>query len=101
MCSFTFDFISVLVALEVGAFTANNKIFPVLEYYTCTPEEKEAIALKFRYNGMTVERIGTIREFLQEEESYIKCKLIRINMLEDNHFIEALAEELNKGVFIK
>lgn len=86
---------------QVGAFTANNKIFPVLEYYTCTPEEKEAIALKFRYNGMTVERIGTIREFLQEEESYIKCKLIRINMLEDNHFIEALAEELNKGVFIK
>lgn len=86
---------------NVGGLTANNKLFPVLEHYSCTQQEKEAIALKFRYNGMTVERIGTIREFLQEEESYIKCKLIRINMLEDNHFIEALAEELNKGVFIK
>ena len=86
---------------QVGALTANNKIFPVLEYYTCTPEEREAVILKLRYNGSTVERIGTIREFLREEESYIKCKLIRINMLEDNHFIEALADELNKGVFIK
>lgn len=86
---------------QVGAYTANNKIFPVLEYYTCTPEEKEAVRMKLYYNGMTVERIGTIREFLQEEESYIKCKIIRINMNEDNHYIEALAEELNKGVFIK
>lgn len=86
---------------NVGGLTANNKIFPVLEHYSCTQQEKEAIVAKLLYNGMTVERIGTIREFLQEEESYIKCKLIRINMLEDNHFIEALAEELNKGVFIK
>lgn len=86
---------------QVGALTANNKLFPVLEYYTCTEEEKTAIALKLQYNGMTVERIGTIAEFIQQEETYIKAKLIRLNLEEDNHYLEALAQELNKGVFIK
>ena len=86
---------------QVGALTANNKLFPVLEYYTCTPEEKTAIELKLQYNGMTVERIGTIAEFIQETETYIKAKLIRLNLEEDNHYLEALAQELNKGVFIK
>ena len=86
---------------QVGALTANNKLFPVLEYYTCTEEEKTAIALKLHYNGMTVERIGTIAEFIQSEETYIKAKLIRLNLEEDNHYLEALAQELNKGVFIK
>ena len=86
---------------QVGALTANNKLFPVLEYYTCTPEEKTAIELKLQYNGMTVERIGTIAEFIQENETYIKAKLIRLNLEEDNHYLEALAQELNKGVFIK
>ena len=86
---------------QVGALTANNKIFPVLEYYTCTPEEKTAIELKLQYNGMTVERIGTIAEFITSTETYIKAKLIRLNLEEDNHYLEALAQELNKGVFIK
>ena len=86
---------------QVGAFTANNKIFPVLEYYSCTDEEKEAIIQKLFYNGMTVERIGKIEDYIQTTESYIKCKLIRINIPEDNHYIESLAEELYKGVFIK
>ena len=81
--------------------TANNKLFPILEYYTCTPEEVEAVRLKLYYNGSTVERIGTIAEFLQEEETYIKAKLIRMNIAEDNHFMEQIAVELNKGVFVK
>ena len=86
---------------QVGALTANNKIFPVLEYYSCTDEEKEAIIQKLFYNGMTVERIGMIADYLKDTETYIKCKLIRINIPEDNHYIESLAEELYKGVFIK
>ena len=86
---------------NVGGLTANNKLFPVLEYYSCTEEEKAAIRSKLYYNGMTVDRIGTIGEFLQNTESYIKGKLIRITIDEDNHFIEAIANELDRGVFIK
>ena len=86
---------------NVGGLTANNKLFPVLEYYTCTDEEKQAIKLKLQYNGMSVNRIGTIAAFLQPTESYIKGKIIRLTIDEDNHFIEAIANEIDKGVFIK
>lgn len=86
---------------KVSAFNNNNKIFPVMEYYTCTEEEKVALENKLKYNGMTVMRIGTIREFLMSEKSYIKGKLIRLeNFNEDFHYVNELANEFNKGVFI-
>ena len=50
---------------------------------------------------MSVNRIGTIAAFLQPTESYIKGKLIRLTIDEDNHFIEAIANEIDRGVFIK
>lgn len=86
---------------NVGGLTANNKIWPVVEHYSCTDEEKQALELKLYYNGMTVERIGTMADFLQDDYSYIKGKLIRLTINEDNHFIEMIANEINRGVFIK
>lgn len=87
---------------KTTAFTYNNKLFPFLEYYTCTDEEKQALEDKIRYNGMTVMRIGTIAEFLKNDYTYIKGKFIRIeNVDEDFHYINELANEFNKGVFIK
>ena len=49
---------------KVSAFNGNNKIFPVLEYYTCTPEEKIAFAKKLAFNGMTTMVIDTLRNYL-------------------------------------
>lgn len=86
---------------NVGGMTVNNKVWPIIEHYSCTDEEKQAIELKLYYNGMTVERIGTIADFLQSDYSYIKGKLIRLTIDEDNHFIEMIANEINRGVFIK
>jgi outer membrane lipoprotein SlyB len=86
---------------KTSAIVYNNKLFPFLEYYTCTDEEKTALENKIKYNGMTVMRIGTIREFLKSERTYIKGKLIRVeNILEDFHYVNELANEFNKGVFI-
>lgn len=86
---------------KTSAFTYNNKIFPIVEYYTCTREEKEALENKLKYNGMTVMRIGTIQEFMQATPTYIKGKLIRIEDTgEDFHYISELAKEFDKGVFI-
>ena len=85
---------------NVGAMTYNNKLFPVLEFYTCTDEEKEAITLKLYYNGMTVDTIGNIGDYILAEPSYIKGKIIRLNINEDNHLVEHITEEINKGVFI-
>ena len=86
---------------NAGALTANNKIWPILEHYSCTDEEKAAVEAKLYYNGMSVNRIDQIGNYLQADESYIKGKLIRLTIPEDNHFVEAIAEELDKGVFIK
>lgn len=86
---------------KVSALNNNNKIFPVLEFYSCTDEEKTAFENKIKYNGMTVMRIGTISEFIKSEPTYIKGKLIRVEDIdEDFHYINELANEFNKGVFI-
>ena len=83
------------------AFTYNNKYFPILEYYTCTDEEKQALLDKIKYDGMTVMRIGKIRDFIKQDKSYIKGKLIRTeDITDDYHLVKALADEIYKGVFI-
>ena len=85
---------------KTTAFTYNNKIFPILEYYTCTEEEKQALRDKIKYNGMTIMRIGKIEDYLQVEQSYIKGQLIRLQVDEDNHLLEAIRQEVNKGVYV-
>ena len=87
---------------KVTAFTANNKAFPILEYYTCTEEEKQALKDKIKYNGMTVMRIGKIVDFLQEDYSYIKGQVIRLeDIADDTNYLNQIANEIYKGVFIK
>ena len=46
----------------------------MLEYYTCTEIEKQALRDKIKYNGMTVGTIGKIEDFTDStvEEIYIK-----------------------------
>lgn len=95
---------------KVSAFNENNKIFPVLEYYTCTEEEKTALLNKLAWNGMTTMVIGTINDYLGnnwsyddiESRGYIKGQLIRFEQDgEDFHIINEIASELNKGVYIE
>lgn len=87
---------------KVSGYNPNNKIFPYIEKYTCTDEEKTALKNKLYYNGMTVGIIDKIANYLQPDYSYIKGKIIRIeNASDDYHNVEIIAEELNKGVFIK
>lgn len=86
---------------RTSAFTYNNKVFPILEYYSCTDEEVEALENKIKYNGMTVMRIGTINEFIvpPSQTRYIKGRLIRLDIHEDFHYINAIADEIYKGGF--
>jgi outer membrane lipoprotein SlyB len=88
---------------KVTALNSNNKLFPFIEYYTCTDEEKEALKNKLKYNGYTIMAIGTIREYLENaEEQYFKGRLIRFeDNNEDYHVVNAIKEELEKGVFLR
>ena len=87
---------------KTSALTANNKLFPFIEVYECSEEEKEAYYLKLQYNGMTVGKIGFINNYRSEDNShYFRARVIRINQIsEDNHFYETINEELMKGVYI-
>lgn len=89
---------------KVSSFTPNNKVFPILEYYTCTDQEKDVLRMKLQYNGMKVNYITTIsnlyNSFNPIGDRYTKGQLIRLNINEDNHLVEHISQELNKGVFI-
>lgn len=88
---------------KVGSFDAISKIFPFVEEYSCTEEELEAFENKIRYESMTVMRIGTIAQFkdFDEELHYFKGSLIRNDEIaDDSHVLNAIYEELLKGVYI-
>lgn len=86
---------------KTAANVINNPLIPYIEKYESTPEEVAALKNKIKYNGMTVGRIGFISEFLQTQTSYIKAKLIRAEgIADDYHVVNALASELDKGVFL-
>ena len=81
--------------------TNNNKLFPFLEFYTCTPIEEMAVRSKIDYNGMTINRIGKIRDFENANNlSYIKAKLIRINIDDDPHQVIEISNELASGIYL-
>ena len=88
---------------KVGSFDAISKIFPILEYYTCTPKEKLIFMNKIRYESMTVMCIGTINEYSGNdgELHYFKGELIRCDEIADDaHVLDAIYRELLKGVYL-
>lgn len=87
---------------KVSAFNNNNKLFPVLEYYTCTEVEKEALRNKIKYNGMTVMTIGKIEDYITYDTSYIKGQLIQLPLINDDfHVANTIVGEVNKGLYIE
>lgn len=92
------------------AYCANNKVFPMLEYYTCTIEERRQVATYIANKGMTLGIIGALNEytipwdysddqFKVTGRGYIKAQLIYIDIDDDSHITQAIAEELRKGVY--
>ena len=87
---------------KVSSIVANSKLFPFVEYYTCTEEERQAFHDKLTYNGMTIGRIGKIEKFLNpgDIQTYVKGQLIRLEGKYDTHEINEIANEFMKGWYI-
>ena len=90
------------------AFTANNKIFPIIEYYTCTDTEKTVIANLIANSSMKVNSIGTLYEYIGNTWSYndiqsrgfIKCQIIKLgNLSIDAHMQFTIFDEMEKGIY--
>ena len=88
---------------KVGADDYNNKIWCVLEQYSCTNVEKEAYLNKIKYNGMTVNCIGKIKNYIYNNDiSYVQARIIMIEDLsEDNHLITTIKNEIAMGVYLE
>lgn len=86
---------------KVGSQNENYKIWPFVEYYTCTDTEKSALETKLQWNGYTIERIGSITNFLKDDgDTFIQCKVIRLEDLKaDGHIANVINTELQTGVF--
>lgn len=96
------------------AYNIINKIFPIIEFYDCTEEERLIVAKKIAWNGMTVMAIGKVADYITNnwtcqinnntyvnDKGYIKGQLIRIDINDDYHKVAQIADELNKGVYFK
>lgn len=84
---------------KVGALNFNNKIFPFLEYYTCTDEEKEAVRNLLKWYNMKIGRIGVIEDFINPEYNYIQANIIKIELNEDFHMAESIKEAVSGGLY--
>lgn len=95
---------------KVSAYNPNNKLFLFIERYHATDEEVQALKNQMFYGGMTVGRIGTIREFIGNNSGYtpsgetyrnfVKGKVIRIEVSEDAHLVKEILNEIDDGVYI-
>ena len=85
---------------KTSALTYNTRVWPFIEYYTCTDTERSALKDKMKYNGMTIMKIGKLTDYLLGEDKFYKGQLIRLNIKLDSHMAYEIYNELNKGVYL-
>lgn len=94
---------------KTTAYTQNNKIWPILEYYTCSDQEKNAVANSIKLNGMTVNAPGKISDYIYSDweyagyksRDYIEADILNINITGDSNLVYAIRQELNQGIYFK
>lgn len=92
-------------ATAIGALNPNNKVFPQLTFYSCSPIEKDAFLLKMKWDGMTIGVLtNKISDYVNtNDKTYFKGRLVympleKINI--ESHELAELANELAKGILI-
>ena len=85
---------------KTSALTYNTRVWPFVEYYTCTEKERDALKDKIKYNGMTIMKIGKLNDYQLGEDNFYKGQLIRLNINVDSHMAYEIYNELVKGVYL-
>ena len=86
---------------KTSALTYNTRVWPFIEYYTCTDAERNALKDKIKYNGMTIMKIGKLTDYSLGEDKFYKGQLIRLpDVRIDGHMAFEIYNELNKGVYL-
>ena len=85
---------------KTSALTYNTRVWPFVEYYTCTSKEREALTDKIKYNGMTIMKIGKLTDYTLGNGNFFKGQLIRLDLKVDSHMAYEIYNELVKGVYL-
>ena len=90
---------------KLTSINSDFRIFPFVEIYETSSEDKTFYNNMIRYNGMTIMAVGYINDYLQDnEETFIQATLIRYNQAmkieNDYQVVEEINKELDKGVYI-
>ena len=86
---------------KTSALTYNTRVWPFIEYYTCTESERKALKDKIKYNGMTIMKVGQLSSYPLGEDNFYKGQVIRLPDLKvDSHMAFEIYNELNKGVYL-
>ena len=81
------------------AFNINNKVFPTLEFYTCTDDERALLKTYLTYKSFTLNTIGTIGDYYSSEYPYVEGTIIR-STISDATIMNDINNELNGGIYI-
>ena len=94
----------------------DTRIFPYIEISTCTPTEETSFERKMEFTGYTIMTTDYIdnylkpsnyhNEILEDGYTFIQADLIQLILRRteesaDNHMAVEIANELDKGVYIK
>ena len=89
-------------------FTASNKIFPILEYYTCSEEEKTLVEAFLENNSFNLGAVIPFKTLLttrynEKARQWIQGRVVEFpnNFGEDYHFAAVLNQELAQGYSFK
>lgn len=91
---------------KTSAFNNNNKIWPFIETYGTTNNEYRAVYDAICYNGMSVNVIGTLSEYVPKIPAVLKKGFFQATPIflegiaDDAHVCDAIAKELIQGVYI-
>ncbi|MBP5446233.1 MAG: hypothetical protein J6Y28_08695 [Acholeplasmatales bacterium] len=91
---------------NIGCFTADFTMVPVLEEYSASPDEIDTYDYKMNWYGMSIMRPGHLLEYTRNDgETFVQGYLLRLDTAStpeeaDNHLAEALSDEVSKGLYI-
>ena len=86
---------------KTSALTYNTRVWPFIEYYTCTEAERKALKDKIKYNGMTIMKVGQLSDYSLGKDNFYKGQVIRLpDSRIDGHMAFEIYNELNKGVYL-
>lgn len=83
------------------AFTYNNKLFPFIEKYGATDEEVKILKNYLSLRSFNINAMGNIGEYIQDQPTFIKGQLIRLDELHcPTNIANDIYNEINEGVYM-